>query len=400
MSSRATETILVVDDELNICRVLQGMLVREGYNVLLSDSGKKALDLARTNIIDVLITDMIMPDINGVELLCRVKQIHPDATALVITAYPTIRTTVEAMRNGAYNFLTKPFDLEEVRLTIKNALENRELKAANRRLTADAQRTYRFDSMIGSSPAMQEVYQTLKRATEGTVTVLIRGESGTGKELIARALHYQGPRANKPFIAVACAALPETLLESELFGHEKNAFTGANSMRVGRFELAHEGTLFLDEVAEISPSVQVKLLRAIQEREFERIGGTKTIQVDVRIISATNKDLEKALADRSFREDLYYRLDVVSIFVPPLRERRSDIPDMVEHFLQRFNQKSNRQIKTVSAGFMDALMKYNWPGNVRQLENLIEKVVALSDQDAEIITEEALPTIIRNYSGD
>jgi len=317
--ARAAEkmtTVLIADDEPNIRRVFEGMLSRDGYTVLVAENGKKAIDLASTNKIDVLVSDLIMPDMTGVEVLQKVKQLHPQCAAIIVTAYGTIKSAVEAMRLGAFNYLQKPFDIDEVRLVIKKALEHSALLTENQDLKQQLKTSVKLDSLDCVSGKMQDVYKIVERAAASRATVLIRGESGTGKELIAKALHYNSARASKPFVAVSCAALPETLLESELFGHEKNAFTGAVAAKPGRFELAHHGTLFLDEIGDIPPQVQVKLLRVVQEWEFERIGATKSTQVDVRLVAATSKDLEKAVAGETFRSDLYYRLNIVSIFLP------------------------------------------------------------------------------------
>jgi len=388
-------TILVADDEPNIRRVLEAMFSKDGFTVLTAENGKRAVDIASTNTIDILISDLIMPDMTGVEVLRSIKELQPECAAIMITAYGTIKTAVEAMRLGAYNYITKPFDIDEVRVQVKKALENRTLREENIRLKQQLRTNYRFDKIVGSSGRMQELFKVIERAADSRATVLIRGESGTGKELIARALHYNSARTSKPFIAVSCAALSETLLESELFGHEKNAFTGAAAQKPGRFELAHQGTLFLDEVAEIPPTLQVKLLRVLQEREFERVGGTKTIKVDVRLVAATNKDLEKAVAEKQFREDLYYRLQVIQVFVPPLRERREDIPALVEHFLAKYNAENGRKLKYVSKETLDLLMRYPYPGNVRELENAIERAVVMADRDATEITPDLLPMSIR-----
>lgn len=394
-SSTRTSTILVADDEPNIRRVFEAMFTKEGYTVLTAENGKKALDLASLHSIDMLISDLIMPDISGVELLQKVKQLHPQCSAIIVTAYGSIKSAVEAMRYGALNYLQKPFDMDEVRLVVKKGLEHRALLAENQDLKQQLTTSVKLDSLDCISGKMQEVYKIVQRAAESRATVLIRGESGTGKELIAKALHYNSPRASKPFVAVSCAALPETLLESELFGHEKNAFTGAVAARIGRFELANQGTLFLDEIGDIPASVQIKMLRVLQEWEFERIGGTKSVKVDVRLIAATNKDLEKAVAAEKFRNDLYYRLNIVSIFIPPLRERLEDLPTLVEHFLAKFNKQNGRKIRTVDSETWQLLKAYAWPGNVRELENAIERAVVLSDRESTVLTPDLLPMTIR-----
>ncbi len=388
-------SILVVDDEPNIRRVLEAMLKKEGYDVHLAESGKKAVDIASNTTIDLLISDLIMPDMTGIEVLKIIKELQPHCTAIMITAYGTIKTAVEAMRLGAYNYIPKPFDMDEMRTVIQHALSNRILEQENYELREQLKTTYRFDNIVGNSGKMQELFKLIERAADSRATVLITGESGTGKELIARALHYNSPRANKPFVAVSCAALTETLLESEMFGHEKNAFTGANAQKAGRFELAHQGTLFLDEVGEIPPSIQVKLLRVLQEREFERVGGTKPLHVDVRLITATNRDLEVEVKNRKFREDLYYRLQVVQLHVPPLRERIEDIPALVDHFLVKYNRENGRRIKGCTPEAMEHLMKYDYPGNVRELENAIERAVVLADRGTKLLTCEMFPLRLR-----
>jgi DNA-binding NtrC family response regulator len=388
-------TILIADDEPNIRRVLEAMFAKDGFTVLVAENGKKALDLASTNQVDLLLSDLIMPDSNGVELLQKVKQLHPQCSAVIITAYGSIKSAVEAMRLGAFNYLTKPFDIDEVRAVVKRALEHRRLLAENQELKQQLTTSVKLDSLDCVSGKMQEVYKIVERAAESRATVLIRGESGTGKELIARALHYNSPRAAKPFVPVSCAALPETLLESELFGHEKNAFTGAVTAKPGRFELANLGTLFLDEIGDIPPGVQIKMLRVLQEWEFERIGGTKSIKVDVRLIAATNKNLEKAVADESFRSDLYYRLNIVSILIPPLRERPEDVPTLVDHFLDKYNRQNGRKIARLDDAVWEKLRSYAWPGNVRELENAIERAVVLSERTADVLTPELLPPHIQ-----
>lgn len=393
-----SRTLLIADDEPNIRRVLEAMFAKDGFTVLTAENGKRAIDIASANSIDVLITDLIMPDMTGVDVLRSVKQLHPECASIMVTAYGTIKTAVEAMRLGAFNYLTKPFDMDEVRLVVKQALQNRTLQEENIQLKQQLKTNYKIDNMVGASGRMQELYKLIERAADSRATVLIRGESGSGKELVARALHYNSSRASKPFVAISCAALPETLLESELFGHEKNAFTGAAAQKPGRFEMANLGTLFLDEVAEIPMSLQVKLLRVLQEREFERVGGTKTIKVDVRLVAATNKDLEKAVKENEFREDLYYRLQVIQVFVPPLRERPEDIPALAEHFMQKFNKENGRNVKFLHADALALLLKYRFPGNVRELENALERAVVMADKEATEITPDLLPMSIQHAS--
>ena len=393
------KSILIVDDEANIRRVLDAVFSKDGYRVLTAENGKKALDIISTEPdLDVLLCDLIMPDLNGIEVLKSAREINPFLSVVMITAHGTIKTAVDAMRFGAFDYITKPFDMDEIKLIVKNALERRRLLAENTELKQELRSRYKFDEIVGSSGKMHDVYKVIERVANSNATVLVRGESGTGKELVARAIHFNSLRAAKPFIAVSCAALPETLLESELFGHEKGAFTGAAGQKAGRFELANQGTLFLDEIAEVSLSMQVKLLRVLQERKFERIGGTKTLSMDVRMIAATNRNLEEAVAMSEFREDLYYRLQVIQIFLPPLRDRREDIPPLVEHFVEKFNTQNSRSIKFASPECMDLLMKYDWPGNIRELENAIERGVVLADPASEYITPDLLPVAIQSAS--
>jgi DNA-binding NtrC family response regulator len=396
-------TILIADDEPNIRRVLEAMFTKQGFQVITAENGRRAISLANDTKVDVLISDLIMPDMSGVEVLKAVKQIRPECSAIMVTAYGTIKTAVEAMRLGAYDYITKPFDLDQVLKLVKRSLDDREAAPAFPGIPAAAShgkpqkggKGTTLGQFVGASPAMQELYSTLERAADSRATVLIRGESGTGKELVARALHMHSSRAGKPFVAISCAALPETLLESELFGHEKNAFTGAAALKPGRFEMANQGTLFLDEVGEIPATLQIKLLRVLQEREFERLGGTKSIKVDVRVVAATNKDLEKAVQNGEFREDLYYRLQVIQVFLPPLRERREDIPALAEHFVTRYSKENGRCITSISPKTLELLTAYNYPGNVRELENAIERAVVMSDRDAQVLEPDWLPNAIR-----
>ena len=390
------KSLLIVDDEPNIRRVLEAVFTKDGYRVRTAENGRKALDIVATEPgLNVVICDLIMPDMNGVEVLEAAKEINPRLSLVMITAHGTIKTAVDAMKLGAFDYITKPFDMDEIKLVVKNALERSRLLEENVELRQELKSRYKFDNIVGSSGKMQEVYRIIERVAASNATVLIRGESGTGKELIARAIHYNSPRAQKPFIAVSCAALPETLLESELFGHEKGSFTGATGQKIGRFELATQGTLFLDEIPEVSPGVQVKLLRALQEREFERVGGTKTVKVDVRLIAATNRDLEQLVADGVFRADLYYRLQVIQVFLPSLRERMEDIAPLVEHFIQKFNKENGKAVKFLSPEAMDLVMKYEWPGNIRELENAIERCVVLADPASDLVTPDLLPFAVQ-----
>ena len=372
------EKILVVDDEQGLREVLSIMLKRAGYAVTSVSDGEEAIEQLQKEIFDLVITDLRMPKVDGMEVLRAVKSASPETVVLIITAFATADSAVEAMKQGAYDYLTKPFQVDEVQLIIRNALEKRRLTTENILLKREMASQSSFAQLVGQSDAMQKVFDVVKKVADSKSNVLICGESGTGKELVARAIHYNSVRSTSPFVAVNCSAVPETLLESELFGHIKGSFTGAISNKAGLFEVANGGTIFLDEIGDTTPTIQVKLLRVIQEREFRRVGGTQDIKVDVRIVAATNKDLEKAVADGSFREDLYYRLDVIPIRLPPLRLRSGDIPLLVSHFLTRFSKESGKPMPVLSPEAMQVLLGHEWRGNVRELENLIERVVAFS----------------------
>jgi len=372
------EKILVVDDEQSLREVLSIMLRRAGYTVISATDGEDAIELIHKEIFDLVITDLRMPKIDGLEVLKAVKSASPETVVLIITAFATADSAVEAMKQGAYDYLTKPFQVDEVQLIIRNALEKRRLTTENMLLKREMASQSSFAQLVGQSEAMQKVFDVVRKVADSKSNVLICGESGTGKELVARAIHYNSARSSHPFVAVNCSAVPETLLESELFGHMKGSFTGAICNKAGLFEIANGGTIFLDEIGDTTPTIQVKLLRVIQEREFRRVGGSQDIKVDVRIVAATNKDLEKAVADGSFREDLYYRLDVIPIRLPPLRMRTGDIPLLVNHFLERFSKESGKPKPVISSEAMHVLLGHEWRGNVRELENLIERVVAFS----------------------
>jgi DNA-binding NtrC family response regulator len=379
--------ILLVEDD-NIMRVtLEDVLQSEGYDVESVGDGKGAIEIIENNKFDIVLTDIILPKINGIDVLKAIKKVSPDTTVVMMTAYGSIKDAVESMKLGAYDYITKPFLMEELLINLKKIIDYQNLKEENIRLKKDLEKCYLYSDIIGKSESMQEIFSLIKKIADTDSTVLIRGETGTGKELIAMAIHYNSKRKDYPLIKVNCAALPSTLLESELFGYEKGAFTGAIRKKSGRFELANRGTIFLDEIGDIPTEIQAKLLRILQEKEFERIGGINTIKVDVRIIAATNQNLEQKITEGSFREDLYYRLNVISIEVPPLRERLEDIPPLVEHFLSQFNEKFGKKI-SISKDAMDALMKYDFPGNVRELGNIIERAVILSSND--IITAKDL----------
>jgi DNA-binding NtrC family response regulator len=370
--------ILVIDDEATQCRMLAETLQREGYEALPFTEPREALARLSREHFDILITDQRMPGMSGMDCIQEARRIDPDLTAIIVTAFGTIETAVKAMQSGAFDFLTKPIDVEHLLVLLAKAEEQRQLIRENRLLREQLQERQALPGMIGQSPPMQEVFSIIQRVAPTQATVLIRGESGTGKELIAQALHSHSARRDRPFVAVHCAALPETLLESELFGHEKGAFTGAIRARDGKFQAAHSGTLFLDEIGEIAPSVQVKLLRFLQEKSFERVGSNRPLQVDVRLVAATHRNLEQAIKDGSFREDLYYRLNVVTIRLPPLRERRRDLAALIDHFLKRYAQENQREIQGYTREFYDTLLRYDFPGNVRELENIVENAVVLS----------------------
>ncbi|MGH7255599.1 MAG: sigma-54-dependent transcriptional regulator [Nitrospirales bacterium] len=381
------EKILIVDDERSMRDVLSIMLKRAGYGVTVAADGEEAIAHVGKEIFDLVITDLKMPRAGGLEVLKAVKDVSPETVVVVITAFASTESAVEAMKLGAYDYLTKPFQVDEVQLIIRNALEKKRLSTENMLLKREMASQASFAQIIGQSEPMQKVFDLIRKVADSRSNVLICGESGTGKELVARAIHFNSSRARLPFVTVNCSALPEPLLESELFGHMKGSFTGAISNKAGLFEVAHEGTVFLDEIGETTPSMQVKLLRVIQEREIRRVGGTKDMKVDVRIVAATNKDLQKAVADGSFREDLYYRLDVIPINLPPLRMRAGDIPFLVQHFLDKFAKANGKAVPVVTEEAMRMLVAHEWKGNVRELENLIERVVAFSGEGAKIDAE-------------
>ena len=383
------DKILVLDDERSLCELLKVVFKKEGYEVLTTPSPKKAIEITKKDDIDVLVSDIKLPEMSGMEVLKRLRKARPELPVVMITAYGTIKEAVEALKMGAYDYIIKPFDIEELKVVVAKAIENKKLQDENIRLRKELREKYSFENMIGKSKKMVEIYSLIEKIAPTETTVLITGESGTGKEMAARAIHYLSPRRDKPFVTINCGALPESLLESELFGHVKGSFTGAVSDKKGMFEVADKGTLFLDEVGEMSPMTQVKLLRALQERKIRRVGGTEEIPVNVRIIAATNQDLKKKIADGSFREDLYYRLNVLSLEMPPLRERKEDIPLLVNHFLQKYCQKLGRKLKRVAPEVYAVFETYHWPGNIRELENVIERVVAIEER--ETITRECLP---------
>jgi len=370
--------ILVVDDDPGLRESFR-VILEDEYEVLDVPDGLQALEVVRSCQVDLVLLDVRLPGMDGIEVLGQLKALDEQLDVILVTAVNTLRTAVAAMKLGAFDYLTKPFEEEEVLAVIRRALEKRALEREVVFLRSELARRHDFDEIVGQSPEMQKLYQLIAQVARTTATVLITGESGTGKELIARAIHRQGPRRDKPFVPVNPAAIPENLMESELFGHERGAFTGAYQRKLGKFELAHGGTLFLDEIATLKPELQAKLLRVLQEREIERVGGTRSIKVDVRIIAATNVDLKKAVTNQAFREDLYYRLHVVPIAVPPLRERRQDIPLLVNHFIRRYSHEFRKRMDGLAPDALAVLQEYSWPGNVRELQNFIERAVALID---------------------
>ncbi|MDH7498970.1 MAG: sigma-54 dependent transcriptional regulator [candidate division NC10 bacterium] len=381
--------ILVVDDKEGMREFFEIFLRKEGYQVSTAARGEEALELARAGRFDLAISDIKMPGMDGISLLKGLRELDPQLPVIMITAYPTIESSIEAMRLGAYDYLIKPFSNDEIRIKIAKALEASALRRENLYLRDGLKEKYRFDGIVGKSSKMVALYELMEKVSRISSTLLIEGESGTGKELVAKAIHYNGPRSEAPFVAINCGAIPDQLLESELFGHVKGSFTGAISNKVGLFEVANRGTIFLDEVAELSLPLQVKLLRVLADQTFRRVGGTEDIQVDVRVIAASNRSLEEAMRTGAFREDLYYRIKVIGLTVPPLRERREDIPLLCQHFLSKFTAQSNRPLPKIRADTMSILTSYGWPGNVRELENVMERAVALETSPE--ITPESLP---------
>lgn len=383
------KTILVVDDESSIRASLKGILQDEGYRGIFADNGEDGLQQVRDESPDLVLLDIWMPGIDGLETLRRIREQNPEQTVVMMSGHGTIETAVKATRLGAYDFIEKPLSLEKVLLTIQNALKIDQLLEENHALRA---RIHQQHMLIGNSPIMRELKRQIEVAAPTSAWVLITGENGTGKELVARTLHQLSRRALKPFIEVNCAAIPEELIESELFGHEKGAFTGATTQRKGKFDLAHEGTLFLDEIGDMSLKTQAKVLRILQEKKFERVGGNRTIEVDVRVIAATNKNLEEEIRSGNFREDLFYRLNVIPFHAPPLRERSEDLPELAEHFLTFFCTQEGIPRKSLSPEVIAALTDYHWPGNVRELKNIIERLVIMSP--GATITEQELPAMM------
>ena len=371
------DKILVVDDEQSMREFLDIMLKKEGYKVSLASNGEEVLKLIEKDIFDLVLLDIRMPKMDGIAVLKKIKATSPETVVIMITAYASADTAIKAMKEGAYDYITKPFKVEEIKLIIKNALEKKNLQKENILLKQLVKDRYHFENIIGQSPKMLALYELLEKVAPTKTNILITGESGTGKELAAKAIHYNSARKDKPFVTLNCGAIPESLIESELFGHMKGAFTDAIATKKGLFEIADEGTIFLDEISELPLLMQVKLLRVLQDREFKRVGGTEDIRVDVRIISATNKDLEVAVKEKLFREDLFYRLNVIQIKLPPLRERKDDIPPLANHFLKKYSEELNKNILKISPEALQVLFNYEYPGNVRELQNIIERAVAL-----------------------
>ena len=370
--------ILVVDDEENVRKLLSVVLTREGYQVEIAADGRKGVELFSAMEPDIVLMDIRMPGLSGIEALREMRALRSDATVILMTAYASVETAVEAIQQGAHDYIIKPFDLEEVKLLLGRALQMRNLKQENNLLHRELSDSFQWGHFLTSNPRMMELCRDTAKIAQSTANVLITGESGTGKELIAKAIHYNSPRSREPFIKVNCGALPETLLESELFGHEKGAFTGAHSRKHGLFERAEKGTLLLDEVGEMSPNLQVKLLRVLQEREFERIGGSEVIKADIRLIASTNRDLARMVEEKTFREDLYYRLNVIHLSTLPLRERPEDIALLANHFVQKFCAENNKDMVGIDSYAMELMQAYEWPGNVRELANAIERAVIMS----------------------
>jgi len=389
------KTILIAEDDLNVGESLRSLLKKKGYAIRLAQNGKEALQLFRQGRADLLITDLVMPKMDGIELLEGVKSLKPETEVIVISAQGTIEKAVQAMKLGAFDFIEKPINPRVISLLVERAIEKQTLVLQNRDLRSKLEDRFQFKNIVGRSERMVKIFDLIRHIAPYDSSVLIAGESGTGKELIANAIHYNSPRASKPFIKVSCASLSEGIIESELFGHEKGAFTGAIASRKGRFELAHEGTLFLDEVEDIPPATQTKLLRVLQEGELERVGGNRTIHVNIRLIAATNRDLQERVKQGGFREDLFYRLNVVNIRLPALRERKEDIPFLVHFFIEKFNQRYGTNIKGISQRAMSLIVEYEWKGNVRELENTLESILVI--HSPAVVDLPHLPQEIREF---
>lgn len=399
MTTQLPTSILIVDDDVNHLKTLKTIVQSWGYEVAVADDGARAVEAVKEHPFALILMDVRMARMSGIEALKRIKAYNPAIPILIMTAYSSVDSAVEALKAGAYDYLTKPLDFEVLKLGMARALEHSGLKVENAALKSKLGTDYELENIIGKSRPMKALVEMLAMVAPSEATVLITGESGTGKELIAKSIHHNSPRKDRPMVVVNCAALSETLLESELFGHERGAFTGADRRREGRFKLADKGTIFLDEIGETSAAMQAKLLRVIQEREIQRVGGEETLSVDVRILAATNQNLEAGVKDGKFREDLFYRLNVVALRIPPLRERTDDIPLLAQHFLEKYARKNRKKVKGFSPLAMDMLLKYAWPGNVRELENTIERAVILLPD--EHITEKELPSnITEHFAGE
>jgi two-component system response regulator PilR (NtrC family) len=395
-TERRLPRILVVDDERSMRELLAIVLGREGYEVLLADSGRAAIDALEREPIDLLISDIKMPDLTGVDVLRAAKRIDQDILGIMITAFASTETAVEAMRLGACDYLSKPFDIDLLKMKVREKIENRQLRQENVLLKRTLGLSHQFANIIGRSAAMLDVFKMIETVARTNSTILLTGESGTGKGLVAQAIHFHSLRRDKPMVSLNCGAMPEALLESELFGHMRGAFTSADTNKKGLLEIAEKGTIFLDEIGEMSPVMQVKLLRVLQERRFRRVGGLDEVQADIRVIAATNQDLTKAVAEGRFREDLYYRINVIPMALPPLRERREDIPLLAEHFLAKYAEQMGKSVSAIAHPALELLMLHDWPGNIRELENVIERAVALEATPA--VLPESLPPSLRGES--
>jgi nitrogen regulation protein NR(I) len=389
--------VLIIDDDESVREALRDFLEEKEFEVTTVPNGSLGIELLKEHVFDILLVDLMMPGMGGLDVIREISALHITTPVIMVTAYASVQTAVDAMKLGAFDYVTKPFIPDELLIVINRTIELSRIQRENVLLRKQLKRKYDFEGLIGDSAKMQKVYEIMEKVADTDSTILITGRSGTGKELVAKTIHFNSSRSEKPFVPLNCAAIPRDLLESELFGHEKGAFTGALVTRVGRFELAHEGTLFLDEIGELDPSLQVKLLRVLQEREFERVGGAKTIRVDVRIIAASNRDLEKATRDGKFREDLFYRLNVIPIHIPSLRERTEDIPLLIDHFMRKFSRKRKREPLKFSPEAMKCLLGYPWPGNVREIENLIERLTILVSENTADVSD--LPEKFRQTAG-
>jgi two-component system response regulator PilR (NtrC family) len=396
-TGRRPPRILVVDDERSMRELLAIVLRREGYEVLLADNGRTAIDLLEKEPVDLLISDIKMPDLSGVDVLRAAKQIDQDILGIMITAFASTDTAVEAMRLGACDYLSKPFDIDLLKMKVREKIENRQLRQENVLLKRTLGLSHQFANIIGRSEAMLEVFKMIETVARTNSTILLTGESGTGKGLVAQAIHFHSLRREKPMVSLNCGALPESLLESELFGHMRGAFTGADTNKKGLLEIAERGTVFLDEIGEMSAVLQVKLLRVLQERRFRRVGGLEELQADIRVIAATNQDLARLIAEGRFREDLYYRINVIPIALPPLRERREDIALLAEHFVAKYTEQMDKAIRGISREAMDLLLGYDWPGNIRELENVVERAVAL--EPTPTVLPDSLPPSVKGETG-